>query len=179
MNRYLIFALGLVMVVVVLAPSLDRLSGNATGPASAGIGDGAVGPPHVTQSATPAAAPAGSGTAIDRDGNGQFHIQAMVNDQPVRMLIDTGADGVALSEADARAIGMVPDPAMFTQPVTTASGAAYGAHIRIDRLEVAGHDLGAMDAMVVHGLGTSLLGQSALRRVGTVTMSGDRMVIGN
>lgn len=184
MNRYLIFALGLLLMVVVLAPSLDILSGNAAGPASGGVGPGAVGPPVAAAPGPPqvagaAAAPVGGGTTLDHDGNGKFHIDAMVNDQPLRMLIDTGADGVALSEADASSVGIMPDPSRYTQVVTTASGPGYGAHVHIDRLEVAGHDLGAVDAVVVRGLGTSLLGQSVLRRVGTVTISGDRMVIGN
>jgi aspartyl protease family protein len=122
---------------------------------------------------------AGGGLAIDRDAGGQFHIQAMVNDQPLRMLVDTGADGLALSEADAQSIGVMPDPASFAQVVTTASGPGYGAHVRIDRLELGGRDLGAIDAVVVRGLGTSLLGQSVLRRLGSVTITGDRMIVGN
>jgi aspartyl protease family protein len=51
--------------------------------------------------------------------------------------------------------------------------------VRIDRLEVGGHDLGGTDAVVVRGLGTSLMGQSVLRRLGPVILSGDRMIIGN
>lgn len=174
MNRYLIFALGLLVVVVVLAPSLDSLSNNTASQAPE-TGNGVSAAPVAAPTATP---DAGGGTAIERDGSGQFHISAMVNDQPLRMLIDTGADGVALSEVDANSIGIQPDPSRYTQVAQTASGPGYGAHVRIDRLEVAGHDLGAVDAVVVRGLNTSLLGQSVLRRVGTVTITGDRMFIG-
>ena len=190
MNRYLIFALGLLVIVIVLAPSLDVLTGTAGGTGAGRVGgDEAVAPPVTgafpsPRPAAPAAAPApaagfaGGGTTIDRDGSGQFHIEAIVNDQPLRMLVDTGADGIALSETDANAVGIRPDSSRYTQVANTASGPGYGAHVRIDRLEVAGRDLGAVDAVVVRGLGTSLLGQSVLRRVGTVTMSGDHMVIG-
>ena len=175
MNRYLIFALGLLVIVIVLAPSLDTLSRNTQAPAA----DTAIAGPTTPAAAPVAADAVGGSTAIDRDSSGQFHIDAVVNGQSLRMLIDTGADGVALSEADANAVGITPDPSRYTQVANTASGPGYGMHVRIDRFEVAGHDLGAVDAVVMRGLGTSLLGQSVLRRVGTVTLSGDRMIIGH
>ena len=180
-NRYLLFALGLMAVVLVLAPWLDTFGTPGAGPAAGGgtVGPavvGSVGPPVVARAAAPPVM--GGGIAIDRDGNGQFKLDAMVNDQPLRMVVDTGADTLALGEADARTIGIDPDPSRYTAMVTTASGTAYAAHVRIDRLEVAGHDLGAVDALVVRGLTTSLLGLSVLRKVGTVQLSGDRMIIG-
>jgi aspartyl protease family protein len=185
LKHYLIFAAGLIMVIVLLAPSLDKLPAGDSSPS--GIGGGApaggVGLPMVAGPAAAAPQPAGGSSggtfAIDRDSNGQFRVAAMVNDQPLRLLVDTGADGLALTEADARALGVAPDPAAYTQVATTASGPGYGAHVRIDRLEVGGSDLGGTDAVVIRGLGTSLLGQSLLRRMGQVTLSGDRMIIGN
>jgi aspartyl protease family protein len=181
-NRYLLFALGLLAVVLVLAPWLDMFGNPGAGPA----GGGAVGPPVVGSVGPPVVAGAGSappppvtggGVAVDRDANGQFKVEAMVNDQPLRLVVDTGADTLALGEADARSIGIDPDPSRYTATVTTASGTAYAAHVRVDRLEVAGHDLGAVDALVIRGLNTSLLGLSVLRKVGSVQMSGDRMII--
>jgi aspartyl protease family protein len=176
-QRTLIFAGGLLVLVLMLAPSLDFLAGNTAAPST-----GAAEPAAITTVAPPVAAGEGPGegsTAIDRDAGGRFHVAAMVNDQPLRLLVDTGADTLALSEADARAVGVVPESAAFTVLVNTASGTGSAAHARVDRLEVAGHDLGGVDALVVRGLGTSLLGMAVLRRVGTVTLSGDRMFIGN
>ena len=183
-NRYLLFALGLMAVVLVLAPWLDMFGTPGAGPSGASAGGvglpviGSVGPPVVAVAPLPPPTVMGAGIAIDRDGNGQFKLDAMVNDQPLRMVVDTGADTLALGEADARTIGIDPDPSRYTAMVTTASGTAHAAHVRIDRLEVAGHDLGAVDALVVRGLTTSLLGLSVLRKVGTVQLSGDRMIIG-
>jgi aspartyl protease family protein len=167
--RYGIFAACLLVMVVVLAPVLDRL---APGAVVAGSSDAP--PPAPTASA----APIGGSLVIDRDGSGLFRVQVVANGQPIRMVVDTGADAVGLSEADARQIGIVPDAAAFTQTVTTASGQSMGARVHIDRLELGGRDLGGSDAVVVQGLGTSLLGQSVLRRIGPVTLSGDRLTIG-
>jgi aspartyl protease family protein len=59
----------------------------------------------------------------------------------------------------------------------TASGTGYGALVRIDRLEVAGRELHDVPAVVMQGLTTNLLGQSALKQLGKVELQGDRMVI--
>ena len=175
-QRAAVLAIGLIALVLFLAPSLDKM---AAGNGSAQAGPAAPDKSTRAYAAPPAVNTAGDGLAIERDGSGQFHVAAMVNDQPLRLLVDTGADGLALSEADARMLGVAPDPSQYAQVVTTASGPGYGAHVRIDRLEVGGHDLGGTDAVVVRGLGTSLMGQSVLRRLGPVTLSGDRMIIGN
>ena len=59
----------------------------------------------------------------------------------------------------------------------TASGVGYGAPITLDEIEIAGQKLHDVDAVVVKDLGTNLLGQSALRRLGSVELKGDKMVI--
>jgi len=166
--RYAIFAACLVVMVVVLAPVLDRIA-----PAGVVASDSAAPPAAPT---TPVAA--GGSLVIDRDGSGLFRVQVVMNGHPVSMVIDTGADAVGLSEADAQAIGVAPDPAAFTQTVNTASGQSAAARVHVDHLELGGRDLGGSDAVVVRGLGTSLLGQSVLRRIGPVTLSGDRLTIG-
>jgi len=115
---------------------------------------------------------------IPRDSSGQFYVTADVNGHPVRFLVDTGADGVALSEADAQSIGLSIDPSAYTPVANTASGPGYGARVRLDQFEIGGRDLSGIDAVVLRGLGASLLGQSVLRRIGSVSINGDAMVIG-
>ena len=184
MHRYLIFAIGLLVLVVLFAPSLERLGTagpNSDAVASAGDGGaGVVGPPQLATpaSANIAAAPAMGGMTIDRDASGKFTLSADVNGHPVHFLIDTGADGVALTEADAAAVGITVDPSAFTPVANTASGTGYGAHVQLDRIEIAGQDISGVDAVVLRGLGVSLIGQSVLRRIGSVSVTGDRMVIG-
>jgi aspartyl protease family protein len=114
---------------------------------------------------------------IVRDGQGQFHLSVDVGGQPVRFLVDTGADVVALTEEDADRLGLRPDPAEYRPMLQTASGTGMAAPVEIDRLTIGGRDLTGVAAVVVPSLPVSLLGQSALRRLGSVTLKGDRLII--
>lgn len=130
--------------------------------------------------AVPASTPMASQDRSDalllkRDSSGQFHINATLNGTDVRFLVDTGADLVALTEDDAQAIGLTVGE---MQPILqTASGVGYGAPVRIDELVIAGVELRNVQAVVAQGLSTNLLGQSVLRKLGGVSLKGDRMVI--
>jgi aspartyl protease family protein len=132
----------------------------------------------VQQAATkPKGAEAGKALTLSRDGSGQFTLRAEVNGSEVEFLVDTGADVVALTEAEAEALGVLPDESEFQPSMQTASGVGYGAPITLDEIEIAGQKLHDVDAVVVKDLGTNLLGQSALRRLGSVELKGDKMVI--
>ncbi|MDE2619534.1 MAG: TIGR02281 family clan AA aspartic protease [Sphingomonadales bacterium] len=152
-------------------------------------GTTASGPPPAALSSTPATPgpaahrPPATGRfapatiTIGRDETGQFHLDAQVNGAPARLLVDTGADVVALTEADAERAGLVVDPAAYRPILRTASGEGMGARVRIDRLEIGPVVLRDVEAVVAHDLATSLLGQSALARLGRVELSGDVLVI--
>jgi aspartyl protease family protein len=116
-------------------------------------------------------------TVIARDASGQFHLQAQVDGEDTTFLIDTGADVVALTEADAERLGIEVMPDDFRPIMETASGTGYAARITLDRLALGDDEFDDVDAVVVRGLGTNLLGQSVLRRLGKVELQGDRMVI--
>ncbi|WP_338466904.1 TIGR02281 family clan AA aspartic protease [Novosphingobium sp. ZN18A2] len=116
-------------------------------------------------------------STIARGPDGQFHLNATIDGQDTRFLVDTGADVVALTVDEARRLGIFVDPPSFQPILRTASGTGYGQAIQIDRLEIAGRELDDVDAVVVQGLSTNLLGQSVLRRLGRVELSGDRLVI--
>lgn len=121
----------------------------------------------------------GSGDAlgIARGPDGQFHLTAEVNGEDARFLVDTGADMVALTVDEAQRLGVFVDPSSFQPILQTASGKGYGQRVRLDRLAIGGRELADVDAMVVDGLTTNLLGQSVLRRLGRVELRGDRLVI--
>ncbi len=114
---------------------------------------------------------------IARDAQGQFHLNVDVGGESVRFLVDTGADVVALTEEDAERLGLKPDPSEYRPMLQTASGTGMAAPVEIDRLTIGGHDLTGVAAVVVPDLPVSLLGQSALRRLGSVTLKGDRLII--
>jgi aspartyl protease family protein len=114
---------------------------------------------------------------LTRDASGRFHLDAEINGEQARFLLDTGADGVALTLEDAERLG-VPVDADNLQPIAqTASGVGYGAAVRIDRITIAGQEFRDVDALVIEGLTVNLLGRSLIARLGTLEMKGERMVI--
>lgn len=119
----------------------------------------------------------GEQTVLERDSSGQFHIPARVNGEDTEFLVDTGADIVALTVADAERLGIHFAPEDFRPIMRTASGQGNAAVVRIDRLELGDDEFRDVGAVVAEGLPVNLLGQSVLRRFGKVELQGDRMVI--
>jgi aspartyl protease family protein len=138
-----------------------------------------------TPAAAPVAAPidlpAGNGLAevtLTRAGDGHFYADAMVNGAPVHFMVDTGATTVALTKDDAQAAGVQFSNGDFTAVGQGAGGTIALKPVTLDRVALGPVEARGVDAVVADGaLGISLLGQSWLRRVGTVTISGDRMVL--
>ncbi len=114
---------------------------------------------------------------LERDGSGQFHLDAGVNGQSTQFLVDTGADLVSLTPEDAERLGVPVDPNGFRPILRTASGRGLGERVKIGRLTIGGRSLFDVDAVVAQGLGVNLLGQSVLRRLGKIELSGDVMRI--
>lgn len=127
--------------------------------------------------AAQAAASRGGDTELQRGPSGQFHLTARVNGDDTEFLVDTGADIVALTVDDARRLGIGVDPAAFQPLMRTASGTGRGTLVELRSIEVAGHEFRNVTAVVMEGLEVNLLGQSVLRRFGSVELSGDRMII--
>jgi aspartyl protease family protein len=119
----------------------------------------------------------GDETILHRDGSGRFFLNAQANGRDVRFLIDTGADTVALTLDEAEDLDVKFDRANF-QPITqTASGMGMGQHVKIDQLTIDDHEFRDIDALVVDGLETNLLGQSVIRQLGNIEMRQDTLVI--
>jgi aspartyl protease family protein len=59
----------------------------------------------------------------------------------------------------------------------TAAGTGMAAPVEIERLTIGGRELTDVAAVVVPDLPVSLLGQSVLGRLGSVTLKGDRLII--
>ena len=170
MVRLLTFAFGLVIALVVVAFSLSHWM---TGPDTAR-------PPAASQAgggAAQAAMARGDDIEFTRDAGGKFHLSAQVNGEDTAFLLDTGADIIALTVEDAERVGIEIDRDSFQPIAQTASGAGYGAAIRIDRIEIAGQEFRDVDAVVIDGLQVNLLGQSLLGRLGQMEMHGNRMIL--
>ncbi|MBC2664353.1 TIGR02281 family clan AA aspartic protease [Novosphingobium flavum] len=119
----------------------------------------------------------GEALTLDRDASGQFHVDARVNGNLTKFLVDTGADTVALTVRDAEAAGIPVNPNAFIPILRTASGEGWGTLVKIDRIELGDTEVTNVQAIVARDLDVSLLGQTVLARMGRVELAGDRMVI--
>lgn len=173
MNRLLTLAFGAVLFMGLLAMIAGRLSvpgqqvSEKTEAKSSSKGHFA---------AEPEASP--DPTVIRRDSSGRFSLDAKVNGNGARFLVDTGADIVVLTVATAQNSGIPVDTASFQPIVQTASGEGKGARYTVQELEVAGRSFRNVDVVVVEGLETNLLGQTLISKLGGVSVEGDSMVLG-
>ncbi len=138
--------------------------------------------PGTVRAATATASPidlaaGGRSLTLAKAADGLFYVTAHVNDVPVRFVVDTGANVVVLTGADARAIGLKPAARTGRQTLRTAGGRRAMRWASIDRLKIAGQTVENTEAVVIAADGPphSLLGQSALARFESVTLRGDRL----
>lgn len=135
--------------------------------------------------ATPASADAAANAwaedlVLTREADGHFYADVAVDGQSLRMLVDTGASVVALTGADAEALGLAWDPAEIAPVAQGASGPVEGVNVVIEELTLGDHVAHDVQALIIpEGLAISLLGQSFLSTLGQVQMRGDQMIVGN
>jgi len=114
-------------------------------------------------------------TRVDRSDGGHFYVDAEVNGQAVRFVVDTGASSVALTMDDARRIGIAFEPSEFNVIGSGASGPVRGKPIILDKVSLDGKEVMKVRGAVLEGLDVSLLGQTYLSRITAVEMHGDYM----
>ena len=104
--------------------------------------------------------------------NGFFHAEGYINSTPVRFLVDTGANTIAMNGETARRIGL--DYRRGQQGVAvTASGYAPTYLVDLEEVEVGSLKLRHVEASVIEGhqpetplLGMSFLGSFDMKREG-------------
>jgi aspartyl protease family protein len=117
-------------------------------------------------------------TVLDRKPDGHFYLDATVNGQLVHFVVDTGASAVILTSADAQRVGLNFSRSEFTVIGRGASGDVAGKPVLLDRIAIGNNEVrDVRGAIAAEGLDVSLLGQSFLSRIGTVTIRDDRMVL--
>jgi aspartyl protease family protein len=113
---------------------------------------------------------------LKRQPDGHFYAEATVNGSDVRFLIDTGATGIALTAADADAIGLNwrNQP---TQPIGRgANGVIMGMPVKLNSVSLGDFKSQGLPAVVIpEGLDVSLLGQSFLSSVPNVSIANNEM----
>lgn len=104
---------------------------------------------------------------IPRDVSGAFFTVGSINGRTTDMLVDTGATVVAMSEPEARRLGIAYRLEGKKAGVSTASGETGGYLVMLDRVQVGEIQLSNVQAIVVEGNSPQrvLLGMSFLNRV--------------
>lgn len=129
------------------------------------------------QAPPPLAREAPRATIVERAASGHFLAVADVNRQPIRFIVDTGADTVALTLDDARTAGVPFDPSQFEVIGKGAAGYVRGQEVRIAELVLDGKRATDVRAVVMQDSDISLLGQTFLRQIDTVRIKGDTMTL--
>jgi aspartyl protease family protein len=116
---------------------------------------------------------------LDADRRGHFLTPVEVNGRDLEAMVDTGATIVALNEATAVRLGILPPRSAFTEPVSTVNGLVKVAPVVLSEVRVRGIALRDVPAIVVPGtlLETNLLGMSFLGKLSRFEVSGGRLVL--
>jgi aspartyl protease family protein len=113
-----------------------------------------------------AAADSRQSVTLAADPRGHFFVDAIVNDQPVRFVVDTGASVMVLSATEATRLGIDWRKGQRAN-MQTANGVTAGYLVKLAKVRVGGIEQRNVDGVVVEqGLGShGLLGMSFLNRL--------------
>jgi aspartyl protease family protein len=112
---------------------------------------------------------------VARSSDRHFYADAQVNGHPVHFMIDTGASETALTEDDAKAVGIPFDPNNFEVIGDGASGMVRGQYVQLKSIELNGIKQQDAKVVVVQGADVSLLGQPFLENVDEIVIRHDEM----
>lgn len=120
----------------------------------------------------------GRGMVFIAAADGHFYIEATVEGEPIRFLVDTGASVTALSPADARRLGFDLDALDYTVRTQTANGSTWNAPVTLRTVAVGLATVHDLRALVTRSdLQTSLLGVNFLERFSRYEIAGDRLTL--
>ncbi len=110
--------------------------------------------------------PAEKVVTIQRDATLQYRTTATINGRQVSVLVDTGANIVAMNSAHAQSLGIDPEEGQPSR-VETASGMVPARVVKLHFVDVGGIRVDNVQASVVEGdfPGTILLGMTYLQHV--------------
>ena len=112
---------------------------------------------------------------IARNEDHHYYADAKVNGRPLHIMIDTGASETALTEADARQIGIPVDPNKYQVIGDGASGMVRGQYVQLKSIDVGGIRQKDVKAVIVAGATVSLLGQPFLEKVDEIVIRNGEM----
>ncbi|MCF2658577.1 retroviral-like aspartic protease family protein [Parabacteroides distasonis] len=121
---------------------------------------------------------------LEKDG-GVYKIPCIINGLKLKLIFDTGASNVCVSESVAQMMlendYLSIDDIKGTSQSQVADGRIVNnTRIVIKKIQIGDKILNNIEAVVVHGQSAPLLlGQSAISKLGKYSISGDKLVIGS
>jgi len=120
---------------------------------------------------------------LEKDG-GVFKVPCVVNGLKLKLIFDTGASNVCISQSVA--LMMLENDYLSANDIkgTAQSQVADGrivnhTKINLRKIQIGDKVLTNVEAVVIHGqTAPLLLGQSALKRLGRYSLSGDKLILG-
>lgn len=111
--------------------------------------------------------------------DGHFVASVLIEGVSVKMLVDTGASSVVLTDQDARKIGLFLSAINYSTPVSTANGITMAAPVRLSSISIGSLQYSNIQALVAQPgtLRESLLGNSFLERLVSYEVRGDTLVL--
>ncbi len=117
--------------------------------------------------------------AVAADYRGHYIVHPSVDNYRIKMMVDTGASIVALTAADARALGVRNDASSRKIVLSTANGAVTGFRTVLREIRLGDIVVRNVDAVVLpeRALSMSLLGNSFLSKLQGYEVQTGRMVL--
>lgn len=176
-QRPIVWAVGVAFAIGFVATTsgtrLARLMGSEAPEAAV-----AVSPPQ--PAAVAATRPAERPTlTVAADYRGHFVVHPTIDNYRVKMLVDTGASFVALTESDARALGIRPSASDYNVSLRTANGIVRGARVNLREIRLGAILVRNVEAVVLpdSALSMSLLGTSFLGKLKGYEVQTGRMIL--
>lgn len=130
-----------------------------------------------THKSEPAAAENSVEVTLQRESDRHYYADANVNGTSVHFLVDTGASEIALTEADAKKVGIAVDPGKYELLGEGASGIVRGQYVELKNVELDGIKQANAKAVVLQGASVSLLGQPFLENVDEIVIRKGEMTL--
>lgn len=116
---------------------------------------------------------------ISQSANGHYEVNALVNDQRVRFMIDTGASTIVLTQSDAAKAGIDISGLRYTVPVSTANGRTMAAYVDLQDIKIGDITRQNLRALVAQDgqLDVSLLGMNFMNSLSGYKVQRDQLIM--
>ncbi|MGB3279396.1 MAG: TIGR02281 family clan AA aspartic protease [Pseudorhodobacter sp.] len=119
----------------------------------------------------------GGEVVLPRARDGHYYLMLEIDGKTVDFMVDTGASGVVLTQADARKLGLDPEGLVYLGSAQTANGTVRTARVTLNNVRLGAFEDATLAASVNQGeMDGSLLGMDYLGRF-RVEIDNDRMVL--